>query len=157
MGENNEDLVKVRLIGVPVDILARSEERQQDLLREFALIDHSDHDPPAKLASLMTKVRSDFGAFTAAQRVQMDEAVAAGSVSIDLTYSIPPAAKQAALALDATFDEVDEFCRKGALLTLEAPREQVAFRRWFFGQVVAQIDGNEAVPWSTWYAGYSDN
>ena len=43
--------------------------------------------------------------------------------------------------LPRTLAEADEFCRRGELLTLATPPEYVAFREWFLGEIVRQLDG----------------
>jgi hypothetical protein len=45
-------------------------------------------------------------------------------------------------------DEVDEFCRAGRhLLTLAAPEDIAAYRRWSLGEVALQIDGAPPMSW----------
>lgn len=48
---------------------------------------------------------------------------------------------------DAMLDETDDFCRDGSLLTLAPEEDVVAFRRWYVGQLMAQVRVGSASPW----------
>jgi hypothetical protein len=45
-------------------------------------------------------------------------------------------------------EEADEYCRSDQLLTLATPPTLVAFRRWYLGEFIAQIDGRPPQPWT---------
>ncbi len=50
-------------------------------------------------------------------------------------------------------DEADDYCRAGQhLLTLVTPPEALAFRRWYLGEFVRQIAGEQPRPWTDWRA-----
>ena len=52
------------------------------------------------------------------------------------------------MELTGLLEEADDYCRRGELLTLATPPELVAFRNWYLGQVVEQIDGRPPTPWA---------
>ena len=51
--------------------------------------------------------------------------------------------------LRAALDAVEDYCRTGRhLLTLAAPPDVAAYRRWVFDEFERQIAGGAPVPWS---------
>ncbi len=142
-------LVPVRILGLPLRVYGRSSEHTDELLREFALIreDNSDH-VPTRLLALIDELNLRFSAFTRAQTVAIQEALARGDEQIDLLYEVPPEAADGVIRLAALLDEADEFCRAGDLLTLAARPEGVAFRTWFLDEFLRQIEGQPPRPWS---------
>ncbi len=147
-------LVPVHILGMPLDVYRRVSEHTDELLREFALIreDESDH-VPARLLALIDELNLRFAAFTQRQADDMQAAMARGDAQIDLLYEVPPEASVGVARLNALLDEADEFCRAGDLLTLAAPPEALAFRRWFLEEFAFQIDGRPPRSWSTFSEG----
>ena len=138
----------VRLIGVPIDLLVRGQEHSEDLRREFALIAASDSDSvPARVISVADSLRNKYAGAVVAPQETIDNAVAAGLDSVDVEYQVPPEARQSAEELAALYEEADDFCRSGDMLTLATPAETVQLRRWFFGEFIRQIDGEPPIPW----------
>ncbi len=152
-----QDLIPVRILGLPLDVYQRASEHSDELLREFALIreDNSER-VPDRLLSLMDELRARFGAFTAAPTSALHDALARDEEQIDLVYVVPPEAADAAVRLGTLLDEADEFCRAGELLTLATVPEGVAFRRWFLEEFVSQIGGRPPRPWADVMEGTAD-
>jgi hypothetical protein len=144
------DLVSVSILGMPLEVMQRSSEHSDELLREFALIrgEGSDH-VPARLLTLIEELRNRFGSFSEGARQAMQAALERGDETIDLHYDVPPAVGAAARQLGDLLDEADEFCRSGELLTLATQPEGVAFRHWYLDEFQRQIDGLPPRPWST--------
>lgn len=148
-----EALVEVRLLAMPLAAYRRAAEHNDDLLREFALIKGNQPDGgravPARLLALIEELTDRYRPFTAAPTAARAEAMARGAERVDLVYRVPPHAKQACLELGALLDEADDFCRAGQdLLTLATPPDALAFRRWFLGEFVRQIDGAPPTPFA---------
>ena len=143
------ELVTVRILGMPLDVMQRSAEHSDELLREFALIreEGADH-VPARLLALIEELRSRFGSFSEGPRQAMQEAWERGEQTIDLSYEVPAGVAAAARQLGALLDEADEFCRTGDLLTLATQPQGVAFRHWYLDEFQRQIDGQPPRPWS---------
>ena len=148
------DLVEVRIVGLPMDVFRETSEHTDELLREFALIreweaeDGNSRHVPRRLLDLVERLGRDFSGFTGQQEAQLQAAVQEGVPSVDLTYRVPAAARQACIELGGMLDEADEFCRQGQeLLTLASPPRDVAFRNWFLGEFVRQIDGEAPLTW----------
>lgn len=147
-----EELVSVRLLGVPVDLYRQASEHQDELRREFAFIQHGsspdDTDVPRRLLQLVDELEARFGAFSQQPRSVLSGAIGGGAANMDVEYRVPPYAKEAAVTLAALLDEADRYCRSGThLLTLATPPGPLAFRRWYLGEFVAQIDGADPTPW----------
>ena len=147
--------VEVRLLGLPLDVYRRMQQRNDELLREFSLIvlgargGVTNGRVPERLLALTEEVRARFAPESAGFREQLDTAEARGDVFADIVSSLPADARDAIEKLGRLLDEADEFCKGGdELLTLTTPPELLAFRRWLLGEVVSQIDGGEPVPWS---------
>jgi hypothetical protein len=148
------ELVRVRIVGLPVAVWQRASEHGDELMREFALIAAgADEDPawvPARLTTLVDELRSRFSGFTLRQEAELAEAVARGETTVDLEYTVPRDVVPAVTHLGDLLDEADEFCRGDDLLTLATPPEALAFRRWFLDEFVRQAGGQPPRPWSDW-------
>jgi hypothetical protein len=144
-------LHEVHLRGIPLALLAESSERNEELMRELALIANphpdSDNNVPRRLLRLVQRLREDYSDFRAGPQEQIDEARARGEATIDVTYHVPVTVGPAAAELRDLLDDTDEYCRSGDLLTLASPELLVRFRRWYLGEFVRQIAGQEPQPW----------
>ena len=154
MSEHDQTLAVVEMRRIPVALQARATEHAEELQREFVLIaeglQHTESSSalPRRLLDLVDVLRREFGGFTAEQEDAFDEALRTGVRTVDLTFRVPPAAAEAAIALGQMLDEADEYCREGRhLLTLATPPELVAYRRWYLEQFVDQLAGGAPTPW----------
>lgn len=165
-------LVTVRLLDLPVRVFAETQQHSDELIRELthiahqiaasgeaggtdvAAVPHTSRELPARLVALVEELNAGYSAFTAQQEQQLDDAVAAGELSIsELVYLVPPAAAGAARHLGAMLDEADDFCRAGRhLLTLAPQPDLVAFRRWYLSEFENQIAGRAPTPWPQYAA-----
>ena len=145
-------LAEVRFLNAPVELMFKADQHHQELMREFALIQLSDdsakQDVPARLLEVVERQRRQFSILAFRRTDELAEAIKRGDPYIDMEIDVPSdTAGPAALEMLTTLAEADEFCRRGALLTLATPPEYVAFREWFFGEIVRQLDGNPPTPW----------
>jgi hypothetical protein len=145
------ELVRVRFLQLPVSTMLRSNDHTRELMREFALIqlsdEHAKQGVPPRLIEVVERHRQEFSTIHFHGFDQVARAAERGDPEIDMEMDLPPAAGPAALEMRATLLEADEFCMRGALLTLMAPADLVEFRDWFLGEVVRQIDGEPPTPW----------
>jgi hypothetical protein len=146
------DLVAVRILGLPLDLLGRARQHQDSLEREFRLItlarpEERSH-VTARLLDLVEELTEQFAATGREWREQIEGALARRDPAIDLVAWVPPAAAGASRRLAALLAEADDFCRRGDLLNLATPPDCVELRRWYLGEFVAQIDGAPPTPWS---------
>jgi hypothetical protein len=149
------EIVQVRLRELPVPVWARTQQATDELLREFALAsaapaDEHKHPLPARLTALIASLTERFAGVSSEQEQQLFDAADAGVPVIpELVFTVPAEAAAASRALGDMLDEADDYCRAGRhLLTLAAPDEVVAFRRWYLSEFIRQTDGEPPVPWS---------
>jgi hypothetical protein len=144
------ELITVRVLGLPLDVLQRASEHNDELLREFALIreENSDH-VPSRLLALIEELNGRFGSFTEGPTNAIQEALGRGDAEMDLEYHVPSEAGDGVVRLAALLDEADEFCRSGDLLTLATLPESLQFRRWFLEQFSRQIAGKPPRSWAS--------
>ena len=144
---------EVRLIGFPLDVYQRSVEGFEGLRREFVLVamrSPEAQDTPARLLRLVEALTEEFQDVGVDANTLRDAAIGRGETAVDLVYRMPVAAgvTEACVSLSGMMDEADEFCRRGEhLLSLASPTEAVAFRRWYLGEVVAQLGGEAPLAW----------
>jgi hypothetical protein len=145
------ELVTVRFLGVPLDLLGRARQHQDSLEREFRLITLGRPEVhahvTARLLDLVQELTERFAAIGREWREQIEGAQARGGRTVDLVASVPPAAAGASRRLTTLLDEADDFCRSGELLNLATPADCVELRRWYLGEYVAQIGGAAPTPW----------
>jgi anti-anti-sigma factor len=148
---NEGALRAVQLVGLPLDVHRRASEHGETLRRELAFVEHA-ADPaaaPVRLQLLGQSLAERYGALTAAQDERLAAALEAGEASVDLDYQLPVEVADACDELEALFEELDQFCREGDLLTLVTPAEAVAYRRWFLDEVRDQLrEGRPPRPWA---------
>jgi anti-sigma B factor antagonist len=148
-------LVRVRLLGLPIDVHRRAAEHQDALRREFSLLRYSasPEELPARLFALDEELSTQFSGFTERPRQDLQDALDADVESLDLSYEVPTDAAAACRRLGDLLDELDEHCAAGEhLITLTTPPEALAYRRWFLDQFIQQIAGAEPLPWSAYAA-----
>lgn len=150
--------VEVHLIGVPVPLWAQTQERTDELLREFALITEQLREQadqghiPARLTELVEVLTARFGGISADQEARLATAAETGEAEIeDLVYWVPAAASEASAELQAMLDEADAYCLAGQhLLTLASPPDIVRFRNWYLEEFIHQIAGEPPTAWAAY-------
>lgn len=151
---SDTDLRSVVLRQYPVGVGVAAKQHNDELVREFTIIaggraeGSSTPELPERLVSIMDTIRRQYGAGLEDRDARLFAAADAGIEHIDIEMRLPVAAADAARALGALLDEVDEFCRNGQhLLTMATPAPLLRFRRWYFDEVIAQLAGAEPTPW----------
>jgi len=142
----------VKLMSVPIDLWRRASAHQEAVQREFDIIrvDLPPDSAPNRLSALVDEFDSRYAGTTAQTWDELHAAAERGDAQIDLVFTVPPEAAEAARQLDRILNDVDDFCRSGEhLLTLATPSDQVALRTWFLGEFTRQIDqGLDPAPWT---------
>ncbi|HUZ44879.1 MAG TPA: ATP-binding protein [Acidimicrobiales bacterium] len=151
-GDDSPDaggLVEVRILGLPPQAYLDSEQHNDALMREFALISRDDRTSslPRQLLELVAEIQLFFGAQVSASRAQIVAAVERGDQAVDLHIRMHPRNRSYVERSVALLTEADRYCREGDLLTLAASEEILRFRDWYLGQVLAQLDGAAPSPW----------
>lgn len=153
--DDDGDLVRVRLLGVPVRLWERSTEAHDELMRELSLLTYGveggaqrSDDLPTRLLELVAELRRRYGGTRGRDDATRQAALVSGAERVDLEYQVPRAVTEMAPALVALLDEVDGYCRSDAyLLTLACDDGVKAFRRWYVGEFVRQAEGRAPQPW----------
>lgn len=155
------ELHRVRMLRLPVQVWAASQEHHDELLREFALMtagreDRDDEAPPVpvRLLRLVEQLTASFAGSSHEQEARLFAAAARGDGVMDvLEFALPEAAGPACVQLEELLDEADEYCRAGHhLLTLATPDEIRRFRTWYLAQVREQLAGAPPEPWPEFLA-----
>ncbi len=138
------EMRRVELTDVPVELYWEMEKQHAAMLREFALIaiglDNPEvSDPPAQLVELIRDLRSRYGRQRSLAKQQLQDALHERLETVTVRLELPA---QAALEVEsalAAYEQADEFCRTGDLLTLASPPDVAAFRRRLFQGVAEQL------------------
>ena len=149
------ELIEVWLLNFPLQVYARAQEHADGLIREFTHIAQGRTDNtatqtvPARLLAIVDLLTSQYAEVSSEPEAARDDALERGEQYLDLRYLVPQTVAAATLGLAQIFDEADEYCRAGRhLLSLATPPEALAFRRWFLGEFVRQVQGESPVPWT---------
>lgn len=142
---------EVRLLNLPVRLVALSRERHDELLREFSLLALSDDpqqaDLPARLLELIEVLGVQYATAKARPDAVVDEAIAAGKHAVDVTYIVPASVVEAADRLESLMAQSDEFCASERLLTLPRTKPQRDLANWYLGEFRRQVAGEDPQPW----------
>lgn len=141
----------VSLLDFPVARFLQMQEQHDAMQREFALIALRAEDPdaeiPGRLKSLAAEMQQRPGDAADPFRHGVAEAAARGDIVVTLDLRIPFSTLRWTEDFLLLFEEGDEFCRQGHLLTPPSPPEVVEFRRWLVGEMIRQIrDGATPTP-----------
>jgi hypothetical protein len=143
--------VTVHLLQLPVPLAAQARQHFEGLTREFMLIaaGGDEHEVPTRLMQLVEALTGQYAGLNTRADQELVDAIDAGAPAIaDHVLVLPRQAGPAAQMLGDMIDEADEYCRSGQhLLTLATPPESLAYRRWYLGQVVGQLEGAAPVAW----------
>jgi hypothetical protein len=151
------DLRQVRLLNLPVRLWVAAKQHNEELLREFTLIATTTATPdgtarqqlPERLVSVITALRQQYGSGSSERDEKIFAAHDAGIEHLDMHVELPAAAAPALRGVAGLLDEADAFCRSGQhLLTLATPAHLLEYRRWYLGELVAQVEGAPPTPWS---------
>lgn len=147
-------LHEVALLDFPVARFQQMQQHHDAMLRELSLIaltDDSEHEGvPRRLVALAEELHARFGTMAKSFQEGVNAAANRGDVVTSLRLKIPVETLQWSEELLLLFDESDEFCRQGQLLTAPSPPEVVEFRQWWVGELLRQVrDGAPPTPfWS---------
>ena len=149
--EASADLVTVRLLAAPLQLLAAGREWHDSVLAELRSRALNPTSVPAgtppRLEELTQVLGVRYGSAAPRPDAEVDAALDAGRLQLDLTYRVPPDAAPAARALADLLDEVDGFCELGLLLTGPRPAELRVFAAWWSEQVSSQCAGAQPRAW----------
>jgi hypothetical protein len=135
--------VIVRLRGVPARLHLASLAHLDDLLHELRIVRAGEEtgqtEVAAELGDLMRDILDAYSVPHEDGRRQTETAVKEGRERLDIELDLPPEAATAGPALIDLLERADELARQQQLLTLAAPSEVAALRRWMNEEIAAQL------------------
>jgi hypothetical protein len=146
----DDETYEVRLLNVPVRLLAAGRQQHDELMHEFAMLAVSIEDRssvPVRMLDLIDTLGTRYGRAADRPDTAVDEAIARGAASVDLIYHVPAHIVEAADALEQMMAEADEFCRQEQMLTLARSEVQQRFAAWYLEEFRRQIAGEPPLPW----------
>ena len=144
----------ILILQAPVRVWDRAGTHTAELMREFALLKigteaGTTRQVPERMLDLVADLRARYAGTSAAQAIELENAVEAGERTHDFTYQVPDGIAEACERLRDLLDEADEYCAQGtALMTLVAPLDQRAFRTWYLEEFIRQSVGGPPRPWT---------
>ena len=144
----------IALLEAPIQEMIRTAAHYDGLYREFRLILELDPSHlravPGHLLSLIDELGTSFLGFGRSAEEVWETAVRENRDTVDVHFRFPSEASPAVVRYNQLLDEADDYCQRAELLTIAPTDEALAVRRWAFGQVVCQCDGEPPTPWSRW-------
>lgn len=145
------ELHDIALVDIPVDRFVQMQQQHDAMLREFTLIalgsPRGGSGTSRRLVSLAEEMQVRFGESDPPFRAAVAAAKEQGDIVTTISMKIPFATLRWCEDFLLLFEEGDEFCRQGQLLTPPSPPEVAEFRRWLVGELIRQIrDGATPTP-----------
>ena len=149
--DGEEPVVRYRVwLGeVPTSLLLSAKAHVDNLVREFTLAARGAESNvsgqlPPHLATLIETVVTRFSEARQAIKRQALTAANLGLPHVRLELNLPASAADAGEEYLRALDEADDYCHAARLLTVESPPQHRLFRRWYVGELVAQLRAAEA-------------
>lgn len=142
---------RVVLVDLPIELWNRARQHSDALRREFAFIaaeGREDTDVARRLLAIAEVSDRRYATLNPDAEAQVEAALRRGEPLITVDVSVPADFKQHIIESAPVLLEVDQYCRRGDLLTLAIPDDLRAYWTWYLGEFVRQIDGGEPTPWS---------
>lgn len=145
-----DDLVRVRLLGVPPWLVHHYRKRWLELHREMQLVALAEPSAEQEMAQQFCD---------AAQAVQADMYVVEGSAvgqsravsddgaAVDAVFDVPRSRRRAFVAIRDHARALERNWAGARLLFVHPGPQAAQLREWWLGQFIAQIDGEPPTPW----------
>ena len=144
----SETAVEVRLIGVDVPLHSSLSRQYHELRRELRLLSLS-HQSDYPLAGDLTSMFAHFERqFPASFHDQIRHAETRGMLRVDVHFPMVREAGPIFVTMQEMFDVADAFCKAERLLSMARTPVQRAFHNWILDELVHQLDGASARPWT---------
>jgi anti-sigma regulatory factor (Ser/Thr protein kinase) len=141
-------LVTIVLLGMPVEMFSHLRQHFYEIGRELRLLAISDGDRyPLAIAFSETYLQVEYERRQVRGLDTLDQAMADGIESIDLTYALPPTAPATMARLDALVKDVYSQLTGKVLLSIRPPEELIDLQRWYLGEFRRQSAGEQPMPW----------
>lgn len=144
--------VAVTLPHCPTALARRQDQHLDELARELKLMLYGTDDVAGvDLARRLQPVIDASSYVRLSVRRQVDEAVADGLETVDVTLALPSGFSSDLRRLDDALGEADTMSEQEQLLVLPSSPEVRAFRAWMNAQIIGQAErGATPVGWESW-------
>ncbi len=134
----------LHLKGVPVRLFLESQDHQNDLVREFQLIQIGERDlglphPPAELARLVSDIVSRYSDVRNATRGQAVDALKRGDDTMTLAVPVRPGMAAALREWLRLLESADRVCEEGRVLSLASSPAVRELRRWYVREITSRL------------------
>lgn len=141
-------VVDILLLDLPVALWAETSAHTDRFLAAMRPVaEKYRRGPVARLMAIVQRLEGAFAEVAAPSELELRAAAARRLKEVDVAYGAARCARDDMAALADAYDAADTWCRRNGMPELAATQEVAAFRRWFFGQVTAQLDGELPAPW----------
>jgi anti-sigma regulatory factor (Ser/Thr protein kinase) len=142
-------MTTIELRNMPVELFSHLRLHFNELGRELRLLAMSDPDRyPIAVEFAETYLQAEHERRQVVGLEPLDEAMASGQESIDLTYLTPPTAPSTMTRISALLDTIYESFADESLLAVRPPDELLELQRWYLGEFGRQAAGEAPRPWS---------
>ena len=140
---------RILLLDFPLALMDRARRHRDALLREFAFIVNTENESsvPARLLEIARHSDEHYADLNPESELLCDEAIARGETSLDLELVVPPDFEFAVLSAVPVLLEVEEYCRRGDMLTLVPADDLRQFWAWYLMEFVRQMHGEPPIAW----------
>jgi anti-sigma regulatory factor (Ser/Thr protein kinase) len=144
----SEAAIKVTLASLDVPLYASLDRQYHELRRELRLLSLS-HQSDYPLAGDLTSMFANFERqFPDSFREQIRDAETHGVRRVDVAFPMMREAGPIFVTMTEMFDVADAFCKAERLLSMARTPPQRALHNWLLGEMVHQLDGAVAQPWT---------
>lgn len=144
------EVYPVRFLGVPARLVLAHLAHLNDLLHELRIVrvgqDTGQAAVSEELSTLVEQVSAvldEYRSVIDAARDEAETALKEGRERIDLAFELPPEVVELARRIQSLLERADTLCRDQQLLTLEAPAEVQALRRWQVKELERQFEAGQ--------------
>ena len=140
----------------PLRVWLRQQEYTHDLLREFQLLitdktregQLQAHAVPVKLLAVADEFVTKYGSYSRPIAEEREAALGRGETTITSSVPLPAETPELVASVRSLLVEVEDYCRRGDLLTLTAPPDVAALREWTLSEMLRQYAGEAPTAWS---------
>lgn len=149
---SDEDLLfDVALVGIPVELWQQATADHDEMYREFRLMTAHDVTAVNGTANAVSNAIVDLqqrGIYGKSVEDHLHAALRRGEKKADLSISVSRSTRDFVAQFVELLRIADEYCRNGELLMRDMPAQSIAFREWYLGEFVRQIDGEPPTSWN---------
>ncbi|HWL38382.1 MAG TPA: hypothetical protein VNQ77_19495 [Frankiaceae bacterium] len=141
-------VVDILLLDLPVALWADASAHTERFLAAMRTVaEKNKRGPVARLLCVVERLEGEFAEAAAPSELELRAAAARRLKEVDVAYGAVRCARDDLATLADAYDAADKWCRTHDMPELAATKEVAAFRRWFLGQIVGQLDGDLPTPW----------